>query len=388
MRMIRLSEEYLARIASGEDALRPRNTGPAALALGSFDGLHLGHRALIEGVRDAKRRHGLRSSIVFTFRRHPRLVLGGADRPFLLTTWREKLAVLQDAGVDVVVAADFCPELSRLDYRRFVKDFLVDFVGMTHMVAGYDVHLGAGRAGDAERLRALGRELGYTLEVHEAAQIEGHTISSSAIRTALEEGRVPYACRLLGRPYALWGEVTPGDGRGRTIGYPTANVRPLDAHKLIPAPGVYAARVQLPDDAARRGTDGSLGTVTESLPEVDRDGEILAPGDGEWRVYGAMLNFGRVPTFHEGGLEWPRIEVHVLDFDGDLRGRTIKVEWLEKLRDERKFGSIEELVAQLAQDEAQARYVLTRTDLPPGCTPATGKSPVDKPGSVDHNRRD
>ena len=125
MRMIRLTYQYVDALRGRRQRLHPQDTGPSALALGSFDGLHRGHQALIRAVREAKQRHGLRSCGLFTFRRHPRQMLGGRDRPFLLTTWREKLAVLDDAGLDVVVAADFCPALARLDYRDFVREFLV-----------------------------------------------------------------------------------------------------------------------------------------------------------------------------------------------------------------------------------------------------------------------
>jgi riboflavin kinase/FMN adenylyltransferase len=336
MRMLRLTAEDIERSLAGERVLRSQDTGPSALALGSFDGVHLGHQALIRSVREAKERHGLRNCGLFTFRRHPSLVLGGRDRPFLLTTWPEKLALLNDAGLDVVVAASFSSALAQLDYRRFVREFLVDDLGMRHFVAGYDVHLGAGREGNAQTLAALGDELGYTLEVVDPTTVGGRTVSSSAIRTALEAGEVAEAALQLGRPYALWGRVTPGDGRGRKIGFPTANVEPLDDHKLLPAPGVYAVRVQLPDD-------------------------ILSSDHARRRIHGGMLNFGRVPTFHTDGLVVPRIEVHVFDFVGDLRGCTVKVEWLARLRDERRFGGVEELISQLRRDEACARDVVAAT---------------------------
>jgi riboflavin kinase/FMN adenylyltransferase len=190
----------------------------------------------------------------------------------------------------------------------------------------------------------------------------GCTISSSAIRAALRAGEPEPAEEMLGRPYGLWGEVTPGDGRGRTIGYPTANVVPLDPRKLVPAPGVYAVRVQIPGDAARAGgKDGVLARVTEALPEVDRQGDLVSAARSEWAVFGGMLNFGKVPTFHGGGLASPRLEVHVFEFDGDLRGRTVKVEWIARLRDERKFTGVAALVNQLHQDETVARRILEVT---------------------------
>jgi riboflavin kinase / FMN adenylyltransferase len=357
MRMIRLNSEYLGRVLDGETPLSQREFHPAGLVLGSFDGLHRGHQELVEALRAAKDRRGLKASILFTFRSHPRLTLGGMDGPFLLTTWREKLSLLEQLGVDVLVAVDFNPELAKVDYRRFVGQFLVGWLGMTHMVAGRDVHVGAGRRGDAAALAALGAELGYTLEVLPAATWQGRVISSSAIRNALAAGDCAAATAMLGRPYAMWGEVCPGEGRGRTIGYPTANVQPVNPRKLLPSPGVYACRVQVPGDVVAEGGNGALDLVEEPLPELDRQGDMVAPGLGRWRRYGGMLNFGHVPTFHAGGLAQPRIEVHLLDFAGDLRGRTIKVEWLQRLRDERRFAGVEELLAQLRLDEQAARRV-------------------------------
>ncbi|MBD3222215.1 hypothetical protein GF314_13340, partial [bacterium] len=236
-----------------------------------------------------------------------------------------------------------------------------DWLGMRHLVAGHDVHLGAGRRGDAAALAELSGELGFTLEVLDPTTWQGRVVSSSAIRRALAGGDCETATGMLGRPYALWGEVTPGDGRGSTIGYPTANVSPLDHHKLLPAPGVYACRVQISDDVSTGDGDGRLGYTSEPLPEVDRCGDILSPGHGRWRLYGGMLNFGRVPTFHDGGLELPRIEVHLFDFHGDLRGRTIKVEWLSRLRDEKRFDGVEELITQLRADAEAARAVVAST---------------------------
>jgi len=358
MRLIRLTEEYIDELIAGSIGTRGSKLPGSALTMGSFDGLHRGHQALIHGVRAARARLGLEAAAVWTFKQHPRLVLDKDPRPFLLTTWREKLAVLAEMGCETVVAADFCPQLARLDYRTFVERFLQGYLGLKHLVAGYDMHLGHDRQGTAETLEKLGRTLGYTMEVVEPVREDDVIISSSVIREALDRGDSRGAARMLGRPYALWGQVVPGDGRGRTIGYPTANIEALDAMKLLPAVGVYAVRVSVPADAAGPGSSGILDQVTGPLPEIDRDGQLLSVTAQSWTVFGGMLNFGSVPTFNPDGLPVPRLEANLFGFRGDLRGRIVKVEWLDRLRPERKFSTAEELIAQLARDETAARGIL------------------------------
>lgn len=358
MRLIRLTSEYIDELIAGEIGIRGAKLAPGALTLGSFDGLHRGHQALIHGVQAAAARLGLGEATVWTFKQHPRMVLEEAPEPFLLTTWREKLAVLSELGCRTVVAADFCPQLAALDYATFTSRFLVDYLGMKHLVAGYDMHLGHARLGTTASLEELGRGLGFTVEVVEPVREGEAVISSSAIRAALRAGDVRLAGCMLGRPYALWGQVVPGDGRGRTIGYPTANIEALDAMKLLPEPGVYAVRVSVPEDAAAPGSSGVLGRLSGALPEVDRDGQLLSVDAQNWTVFGGMLNFGRVPTFNPQGLAAPRIEAHLLGFAGDLRGRIVKVEWVERLRDERRFDGADDLIAQLRLDAETARAAL------------------------------
>jgi len=358
MRLIRLTSEYIDELIDGSIGNRGPKLPPCALTLGSFDGLHRGHQALIHAAQAARARLGLEAAAIWTFKQHPRLVLEKDPEPFLLTTWREKLSVLAELGCKTVVAADFCPQLSRLDYRTFVERFLVDYLGMKHLVAGCDTHLGHHRLGTVATLGELGRELGFGLEVMEAVRDGQEIVSSSAIRAALAAGDPRRAARMLGRPYALWGQVVPGDGRGRTIGYPTANIEALDPMKLLPAGGVYAVRVSVPSDAADPGSEGVLDRVAGTLPEVDRDGQLLSVDAQDWTVFGGMLNFGHVPTFNPDGLAIARIEAHLLKFAGDLRGRIVKVDWVERLRPERKFSDVAELTAQLAKDADAARDAL------------------------------
>jgi riboflavin kinase/FMN adenylyltransferase len=361
VRLIRLSAETVAKIVSGDH--RPA-LGPSALTLGAFDGLHLGHQELIRRTRDARDRLGLQDGAMFTFVQNPRQVLDPTGEPHQLTTWRAKLAVLQAMECGTLVAADFTPALAKLDYRVFVEKILVGHLGMKHFVVGHDVHLGAGRQGNAETLAALGRELGFGLEVCPPVDLDGRIISSSAIRAAVRAGEVTTAGRMLGRPYALWGVVEPGDSRGHTLGYPTANVMPLEPTKLLPATGVYAVRVHVPGDVAPVGTPGVLGRVTAALPEVDKDGVIVGAAPADWAVFGGMLNFGSVPTFHGSGLPRPRIEANLFDFHGELQGRTVMVEWLARLRSEQRFDGVHALVSQLGRDAKAAREVLAGMPKP------------------------
>lgn len=358
MRLIRLTEQYITEIIEGRLGLRGPQLESCSLTLGSFDGLHRGHRKLLDATRESRRRLDLVDSTIFTFRQHPRQLLDQNVEPFLLTTWREKLSLLDELGCRVIVAADFCPALADLDYRTFVGKFLVDYLGMKHLVVGHDAHLGSNRQGTAESLAALGQELGFGFQALKPVKQGDLVISSSAIRRAVSAGKMEEATKMLGRPFALWGEVVPGDRRGREIGFPTANVQPLDPLKILPEPGVYAVRVQVPGDVVSDACTGSLFHATESLPEVDSHGELLGSASGHWIIFGGMLNFGHVPTFHGDGLPEPRIEANIFGFDGDLRGRNIKVEWISRLRGEVRFAGADQLVEQLNKDSKQARKVL------------------------------
>lgn len=357
MRMIRLTAESIAKILAEPESARPLLPS-SALTIGSFDGLHLGHQELIRRVADASYRRELEAAAVFTFVQSPRRVLGGGTEPFQLTTWRAKLAAFHNSPCEVLVAADFTPELAALDYRDFVRIFLVGLCGMKHFVAGWDMRMGAGREGTAEDLEQLGRRMDFTTEVCDPVSVGGEIISSSAIREAVRAGDMPRARRLLGRPYGLWGVVGAGDSRGHAIGYPTANVEPLTEDKLLPEPGVYAVQMRVPGDIAPEGTPGVRDRVQIALPEVDRDGALVGAAPEDWAVFGGMLNYGNVPTFHGDGLPRPRVEAHLFDFEGELQGRTVKVEWLERLRAERRFAGVDELVTQLEVDAAAARAVL------------------------------
>jgi riboflavin kinase/FMN adenylyltransferase len=279
-------------------ARSPAELGPAdrAVALGTFDGVHLGHRAVIEAVKAA----GLRSTVL-TFDPHPRLVLGYEVQ--LLTPFDRRVELIEALGPDELLVVEFTQELSRLEPEDFAAEYLTG-VGARVVVAGEDFRFGAGRRGDVALLRSLG------LDVRPVPLVAG--VSSSRIRELVRKGDMPAAADLLGRPFEVEGEVVFGDRRGGTLGFPTANLSP-GPHALVPAFGIYA-------------------------------GEALG--------HRVAASIGVNP--HYGGSE-RRIEAFLLDFEGDLYGSRLRLELWKRLREERAFESEEDLVAQIAADVEAAR---------------------------------
>jgi riboflavin kinase / FMN adenylyltransferase len=267
-----------------------------AVALGTFDGVHRGHRAVIDAVKET----GVRSTVL-TFDPHPRLVLGYDVQ--LLTTFERRLELLEEAGPDEVLIVEFTQELSGHEPEEFVAEYLTA-IGTRIVVAGENFRFGAGRRGDVALLRSL------CLDVRPVPLVPG--VSSSRIRELVREGDLPGAAALLGRPFELEGDVVYGDRRGGTLGFPTANLAP-DPHALVPAYGIYA-------------------------------GEALG--------HRVAASIGVNP--HYGGSE-RRIEAFLLDFEGDLYGSRLRLELWERLREERAFASEEDLVAQIAADVEAAR---------------------------------
>ncbi len=290
------------------------------LTIGVFDGVHRGHQAIIRRLVEGARRAGA-PAVVLTFHPHPEVVLKGLRQPFYLTLPEERAALLGALGVDVVVTQEFTRELASRPGEAFLRQ-LKRHLGFTHLWVGYDFAMGRARDMDTERLRALQDKYAYHLKVLHPVAVNGETISSSKIRTWLRNGEVEQAHRGLGRPYALKGEVVPGDGRGRQIGIPTANVRPPE-EQLVPARGVYACRVR----------------VGASL-------------------YRAATNIGVRPTFDGASSPLQTVEAHILDFHGDLYGEEIEVQFLRRLRDERRFAGIQDLLGQIHQDIRLVREVV------------------------------
>ncbi|MBN1639888.1 MAG: bifunctional riboflavin kinase/FAD synthetase [Anaerolineae bacterium] len=289
----------------------------SAIAVGAFDGIHLGHQELIRRLVALARREQRLAGLV-TFYPHPAMILRPRQEALYLTTPGEKAALLEPLGLDWMVVVSFTPQLAKLSPGDFLGH-LYDRVGMRALCVGPDFALGRDRSGDLSALRELGRELGFC--VHDVPYItQGEDrISSTQIRTLVRRGHVDQAAHLLGRFYAVAGEVVRGAQRGRCLGYPTANVA-VNPDRVVPADGIYA-------------TYARLGKA----------------------CFGSVTSIGVRPTFDNG---MRSVEVHLFDFEGDLYGRDLVVEFVARLRPEKRFPSPEALVAQIDQDAAQARAIL------------------------------
>jgi riboflavin kinase/FMN adenylyltransferase len=290
---------------------------PSAVALGVFDGVHLGHRAIL-GAAVTHARAAEATAVACTFDPHPLEVLQPDRAPLPITTLDERLALIAETGIDVTVLLPFDKELAAVEPEAFVKDVLVERLSARHVVVGFNHRFGRGARGDAALLRQLGGRLGFGLEVIEPFTVDGVEVSSTAIRAALRRGDLDAAARMLGRPYTLPGKVVTGAGRGRTLGFPTANVAP-DRPVLL-APGVYACTAD-------------VGT----------------------QRHRAVVNIGVRPTFDEHTLA---VEAYLLDFSGDLYGQSIRLTFVSRVREERRFPSVEALRAQIEADVAMARQRL------------------------------
>lgn len=293
---------------------------PSVVTVGAFDGVHKGHQALVGEVRERAGAAGYHA-VVVTFEPHPGAVLGEA--PARLTTRMERSEILAELGIDRAHVLRFDAALASLSAERFVREVLVDRCGMRELVIGTDGGFGQARGANRRTLPGFGQRFGFAVRVvPPVADEEGRPVSSSRIRRALAEGDLVLAGRWLGRPYRLIARVTRGAGRGRSIGFRTINLEGPDPEKQLPPDGVYAARVEW--------------------------------GGG---IAGAMLNQGTRPTIGDARRS---IEAHLFGWDGDLYGRTVRVEWVQRLRDTRRFESLDALKHQLMQDREAAQAVLAR----------------------------
>ena len=301
----------------------PQSSPPSAVAIGMFDGVHLGHREVLECLLERSQSDCLLSTVL-TFEPHPAVLLRPESAPLLLTDLEHKLALFEELGIERTVVLDFNNRVSSTAPRDFVKDYLCDSLNAKSVVVGKDFHYGNARDGTVETLKERGAEHGFKVDAVDLFSFSSahEHISSTAIRRALAGGRVKEVTRMMGRLYSIEGEVILGDERGRTIGFPTANL-PVSQKRAWPADGVYA------------------GWFT------DEQG-VRRP---------CAINIGRRPTFYQHA-EHSILEAHLLDFDGDLYGQIVEVEFVEFLRSERRFNGIDELKEQLAKDIARCRTIL------------------------------
>jgi riboflavin kinase/FMN adenylyltransferase len=307
-----MPSEHGRRVVSG----LPPDVDGTVVTVGTFDGVHLGHRAVLAEIDRRARRRDMHSVLV-TFDRHPLTVVRRDAAPDLLTTPDEKKEILSQSGLDYVSFLPFTRIMSRLDPESFVRGILAERYRVRELVIGYDHGFGRARSGDIDLLRRIGADLGFAVDVVDAVRVGDRAVSSTAIRALVADGRVEEASEMLGRPYSFRGPVVHGLGRGHELGFPTANIPAPGGSKLLPCQGIYAVRASLRNDI--------------------RDG---------------LLHLGPRPTFAGSP---PSIELYILDFDRNIYGENVRVEFLSRLRDVRPFSTAEELVEQMKLDERTAR---------------------------------
>lgn len=291
------------------------------LTIGNFDGVHLGHQTLFDKVKHrAQSLNG--ESVVMTFHPHPLEVLSPGNGPVFITEHARKLRLIESCGIDIAIVVPFSQEFAQMSAQQFVKHILVDKIGVKALVVGYDYRFGCGREGNIDSLKDLGRKYKFDVEAVTGIKMDGKVVSSTAIRQFIKEGQLKEANALLGRPYEISGTVVRGRDRGgRVLGFPTANIR--ISSQAPPKTGVYVVR-------------------------VDIDGKI----------YGGAANLGYNPTFGDTELS---LEVHIFNFSEDLYGKQIAVQFVDRLRDEKRFSGPEELAVQIQKDIEKAKQALSAT---------------------------
>jgi riboflavin kinase/FMN adenylyltransferase len=291
----------------------------AFLTIGSFDGVHLGHQEIINTLVSTAHQSNV-PAVVLTFFPHPGIVLKKRSDIYYLNSPDERAELLGELGVDVVIIQSFNDEFAQFSARNFIQK-VKQSIGLRYLVVGHDFALGHNRDGDLNLLKKLGDDFEYSLRIMLPVQFDGEVVSSSRIRNLLIQGDVVLARRLLGRPFSFHGEVVHGDGRGKTLGIPTANLTPWE-NQALPREGVYASQVEI-----------------------------------SGRTWGAVTNVGVRPTFEALPVP-PRVETHILGFQESLYGKTIKVSFIERLRDEIRFNSVNALVEQIKVDIMHTQQII------------------------------
>lgn len=288
--------------------------------IGNFDGVHVGHKKIISSIEEMAKSKGL-STCVITFHPHPQKVLKNIDVP-LLAPIRERLKLLEKEGVDYVACYTFTDEISNMSAKEFITDILVGKLNVKHLIVGPDFSFGKKREGNAELLREMGKAHNFETEVLGPVLIDNEVVSSSAIRKLLKKGDVKKAAKFLGYDFYIEGQVTEGEKRGRKIGFPTVNLE--TDWDILPKVGVYATRAYVNDDK-----------------------------------FNSITNVGYRPTFGENKL---LVETHIFDFNSDVYGRRVKIEFVDRIRDEERFENVDALVAQIKRDVEEVKKVLSDPD--------------------------
>ncbi len=292
------------------------------ITMGTFDGIHLGHRKIIEGVKARATALGGRSFLI-TFDPHPRSVVSGGKGIKLLNTLQEKIDILEEIGIQNLLIIKFTKEFSLLNSEDFFKNYIINKIGLSEIVIGYDHHFGKGRGGDENTLRELGTEYDFKVFTVDAVNLNGTNVSSTKIRNALMKGDMQLANLFLGRYYSFSGTVIKGDGRGRLLGFPTANIKMENVNKLLPAIGIYAVEANI---------DGNK--------------------------HHGLMSIGKRPTFYNDG--HLTTEVYIFDFNKNIYDKKVTVKVVERIRGEEKYSSAEELVAQMKKDKEAGQEILSR----------------------------
>ncbi len=298
------------------------NDSNVVLTIGMFDGVHLGHSKLLEHTMQKANALNAKS-VVLTFWPHPRIVLNKANPGELqfITTLDEKTKLISEKNIDALILLPFSREIANLTAEKFIQDVLIKKLGMKHLVVGYNHRFGKDRVGDYEQYLQIGKKLGFSVSKVDAALFDDKEISSTYIRNQLNLGQVKNANQMLGYQFSIFGTVTGGQKLGRRLGYPTANIIPNEQYKLIPAIGVYACKVHV------------IG-----------------------QNFKGMINIGKRPTVDN--TDEISIEVHIFNFNQDIYSEEIEVFFVDKIREEMKFNSIEDLKLQLKKDESAAKHIL------------------------------
>jgi len=292
------------------------------ITLGTFDGIHLGHKKILE--KFVEKANGINGrNLLVTFSPHPRSVLVKDKKVRLLSTLNEKIPILESLGVLNLLIINFTEVFSQKTSYQFVKEYFVDKIGVNEIVIGYDHHFGKGRDGNFEALSKMGNEFNFNVSMVESVSVDKITVSSSKIRDALSEGNISLANKLLGRRYSFSGVVVEGDKRGRELGFPTANIEDFGDDKFLPVIGIYLVDIIVED-----------------------------------KNYYGLMSIGRRPTFYESGDV--TTEVFIMNFSKDIYGLKVTVNIIERIRDEEKFSTVEELIAQIKKDELKGKEIIKK----------------------------